>query len=80
MFYNNIILFFITCFLFFKFFFSKPIDNSYAKVYNEFTKCNTCLLLEGDEKMEGALNNLTLMLASVTLVLLGIIAIRIWDR
>ena len=30
--------------------------------------------------MEGALNNLTLMLASVTLVLLGIVAVRIWDR
>ena len=36
--------------------------------------------LEGDEKMDGALNNLTLMLASVTLVLLGIVAVRIWDR
>ena len=30
--------------------------------------------------MEGALNNLTLMLASVTLVLLGIVLVRIWDR
>ena len=30
--------------------------------------------------MEGALNNLTLMLASVTLVLFGFVAVRIWVR
>ena len=30
--------------------------------------------------MEGVLNNLTLMLACVTLIILGIALVNIWDR